>query len=132
MANSALQSLASTGQIIDLTKIKVEIDFSVDTLDVILIVTTGGLGYLAKKAYQHISTRDDRRRDIEQKNYTNVMDAAVKRNASKVIIKVHKDLPLIVPQNAREKTLAEDAESRTYEITFSKRAHKSTSDRERQ
>ena len=49
--------------LIDLTKVSVNFQLEFDTLDAILIVTTGGLGYLARRAYNHFNGKSAR--DIE-------------------------------------------------------------------
>jgi hypothetical protein len=43
-------------KVIDLTRVNVEIKFTLDTVDVVLFLTTGGIGYLAKQWYNHHST----------------------------------------------------------------------------
>jgi hypothetical protein len=48
----------------DLTKINVEIDFKVDTVDLALFVVSGGIGFLAKKFYEHTVAKPPKRREL--------------------------------------------------------------------
>src|SRR5208282_5136240 len=70
-----------TDVVSDLTKINIEIDFTLDTADVVLLVATGGIGYLGKQFYHHVSTRNERRRELELKNYEKLIDLATARRA---------------------------------------------------
>ncbi len=113
-----VREYGTPGVISDLTRINVEINFTLDTPDVVLLFTTGGIGYLAKQVYQHLSTRGERLRELEFKNYEKLIDVATKAKATKIVVKVHKDVPLFFPHGSTDRTLAEDNETRTIEIAF--------------
>jgi hypothetical protein len=106
-------------EISDLTKINVKIDFTVDTTDIILIATTGGIGYLAKKVYEHFSTMEQRKIDVETENFLGLIKNASAMGASKIVVRIHRNIPIIVPANSSYEIISEDADqTRIVEISF--------------
>jgi hypothetical protein len=84
-------------EITDLTKISVDFQLKFDELDAILLITTGGVGYLARAAYRHFETYQARNIEIQRKNVFAVIEEAKRKGASRLHIRVHPDVAVYAP-----------------------------------
>jgi hypothetical protein len=111
--------MSNTGEVtIDLTKVKTVITFT----DVVLLVTTGGVGWLLKRLYEHVSDAPAQSIAVQEKNLNALVQEAESRDAAKVIAIVHPDVSIILPRGVRLKRTAEvPGSSDRVEITFPKR-----------
>jgi hypothetical protein len=105
-------------QLIDLTKVSVNFRLEFDALDAVLLVTTGGVGYLARAAYNHFNQRSERNIDAQRDNLVSILDEAQRRGASKVIIRVNPNVPLYAPSGGDIRYLQQTAGYNEVEITF--------------
>jgi hypothetical protein len=104
--------------IIDLTKISVKFNFELDTLDAVLLVTTGGVGYLARAAYRHFSDKSIRDIQLQRENLVRVLDEAQNKGARSIIVRVHPDVPIYAPSDGEMRFLDRTPSYNELEITF--------------
>jgi hypothetical protein len=104
-------------ELTDLTKVSVDIQLTFDTLDVILLLTTGGIGYLARAAYQHFDGKAARDVELQRRNLFTLIDEAKARGASGVIVRVSPEVAYYEPDGGAV-TCREGSGYKELEITF--------------
>jgi hypothetical protein len=102
----------------DLTRISIAIDFRLDTVGIILLVTTGGVGYLAREIYDHYSTREEKSIQIQLRNLNALLDEAVKKGASSLRVSLHPKVPIIVPGGCLMNYIERTPDADTVEFSF--------------
>jgi hypothetical protein len=105
-------------QLIDLTEVSINFRLEFDTLDAVLLVTTGGVGYLARAAYRHFNGRSERSLDAQRENFVSILDEAQRKGASRLIIRVNPNVPLYAPCGGDIRYLARTASYNEVEITI--------------
>ena len=105
--------------LIDLTKVSVNFQLEFDTLDAILIVTTGGLGYLARRAYNHFNGKSARDIELQRQNLVSIIDEAAKRGANRLIVRIHPAVAIYSPAGGSFSYIARTSEYDKVEIMFS-------------
>ena len=105
-------------QLSDLTKVNVALNLKFDSLDAILILTTGGIGYLARAAYNHYDTKQQRFIELQQKNLSTLMDEAQARGASAIYVRVHPGVSVFEPSGGSIEVLNRVPNHVDYKITF--------------
>jgi hypothetical protein len=85
-------------QLIDLTKINVSIEFSLDTIDTVLLVVTGGVGYLARQAYLHFNGRENRNIELQRQNFINIVEEAQSKGAQRILVRLSPSVPIYAPR----------------------------------
>jgi hypothetical protein len=103
---------------IDLTKISVDFQLKFDALDAVLLVTTGGLGYLARAAYNHFDGKAERDIDLQRRNLTAVLDEAHSKGAKSIIVRVNREVPIYAPSGGEVRVLANNGTAREFEISW--------------
>jgi hypothetical protein len=83
--------------VVDLTKVSVDLKLEFDTLDAVLLVTTGGIGYLARQAYKHFSSVEARRLELQQRNFASILAEAQAQGASKLIVRIDPHVNVYAP-----------------------------------
>jgi hypothetical protein len=104
--------------VIDLTNISVNFKLEFDTLDAVLLVTTGGLGYLARHAYNHFNGKAARDLDLQRQNFIAIVDEALQKGATRVVLKIHPDVPIYAPAGGNLRYLARHSSYHEVEVTF--------------
>jgi hypothetical protein len=102
----------------DLTKVEVNIKLEFDTLDVVLIITTGGVGYLARALYRHASSKARRNVELQQENLFALIDEAQRRNAAAIFVRVHPDVSVFLPSGGGVEVIHRDINYIDYKIVF--------------
>lgn len=92
-----MEPIIDPRNIIDLTKLSVDFERELDTMDAVLLVTTGGVGYLARAAYKHVDGKKARGIELQRKNLVVLLDEAKQRGANRVIVRVHPEVPVYGP-----------------------------------
>jgi hypothetical protein len=93
--------MAEMLQLSDLTTVSVDIQFKLNTSDVILIGVTGGVGYLIKTALDHYSTKEARSIALQEKNLVTLIGKAQEAGASSIFVRVHPKVSIVVPAGGR-------------------------------
>jgi len=106
-------------QLIDLTKVSVSFRLEFDTLDAVLLVTTGGVGYLARAAHNHFNGRSERDIDAQRENLVMILAEAMNKGAAKLRIRVNPNVPLYAPSGGDIRCLQQTEDYNEVEITFS-------------
>ncbi len=102
----------------DLTKVQVNIKLEFDTLDVVLLLTTGGVGYLARAAYRHVSSKPSRSIQLQQDNLYVLIDEAQKRDAGAMFVRVHPDVSIYQPSGGSVEIISGNEHYVDYKISF--------------
>ena len=105
--------------LIDLTKIDLNLNLEFDTLDVVLLVTTGGVGYLARAAYNHFNGKAARDLKLQTKNLEKLIEECQQKNAKRLFIRVHPNVPVFAPGGAEVLVLSQSSDAKDVEIIFS-------------
>jgi hypothetical protein len=106
--------------LIDLTKISVDLKVELDTLDVVLLVATGGMGYLARHTYRHFAGKADRRIEIQQKNFTDLIAEAESKGAKFLFVRVDPKVNVYAPNGGKVTLLESDDRYAQYKISIGK------------
>ena len=104
--------------IIDLTKVSVNFRFELDTLDAVLLVTTSGIGYLARAAYNHFDGKEICEIELQRTNLVAVLDEAQQKGARSARIRVNRAMPVYAPSGGDVRFLAKNGDHNDIEITF--------------
>jgi L-amino acid N-acyltransferase YncA len=80
--------------------VSIDIKLEFDTIDAILLVTTGGLGYLARAAYRHFDGKSARDIETQRRNLFTVMDEAKNKGIRRMVVRINPDVPYYEPENA--------------------------------
>lgn len=107
----------AASEVIDLTQL--EIKLSLDTIDAVLIVTTGGIGYLARQAYLNYARSASI--STQTQNIKNLIKEAEIQGASAIAFRIHVEVPFNVPGGATWEEIRRDGEYKEIVITFSQR-----------
>ena len=105
--------------IVDLTRVSVSFELEFDTLDAVLLVTTGGVGYLARAAYRHFNGKAARDRELQRANLVQVVEEAQHRGARKMYVRVSPGIPIFAPSGGDFRYIERTSEYDDLEITFS-------------
>jgi hypothetical protein len=108
----------SANEIIDLTKVPVDLKLRFDTLDVILLITTGGVGYLGRRAYEHFA--GPRRIETEQKNFSDLISLAASKGAKTLFVRVNPKVNVYAPSGGKVTKLESGDGYVQYKISFEK------------
>jgi hypothetical protein len=101
-----------------LTRINIAIDFRLDTVGVILLVSTGGVGYLAREFYDYFSTKEEKSIQLQSRNLNALLDEAVKKGASSLRVSLHPKVPIIVPSGCLMNYIERTPGTDTVEFSF--------------
>jgi hypothetical protein len=104
--------------IVDLTKISVRLKLEFDTLDAILLLTTGGLGYLARTVYRHFDGKAARDVQLQSENLESLLTEAQQKGANMVIARVHPAVPLYAPSGGQIRYLDKTPSYNEVEFTL--------------
>jgi len=105
--------------IIDLTKLPVKFDVKFDKGDVVLILTTGGIGWLVKEAYRYFSEKEQASIEVQKANISRLIEDAKKQKASELRIVLHPSVPLLMPSGTTIKEVERSASQVEYHFQFS-------------
>jgi hypothetical protein len=104
--------------VIDLTRISVDFQLEFDTLDAVLLVTTGGIGYLARAAYRHFSDKAARDLELQRGNFVRIVEEAQQKGAHRMIIRVNPNVPIFAPSGGELNFLERGPDYNEIELTF--------------
>ncbi len=118
-------------QLIDLTKLPVNFELSFSKTDAVLLVTTGGIGYLAKELFRFYSEKRDANLELQAKNLAMLLNKARKMNAAELQIVLGTGVPLLLPSGAKCQEVSRAGDTVQYRIMFNwsgrgKRSSKTT------
>ncbi len=85
---------------IDLTNVTVDINLELDMLDIVLLVTTGGVGYLARAAYKHFESKTAREIELQRTNLLTLIDESRSHGVHRLIVRVSPEVPYYEPVGA--------------------------------
>jgi hypothetical protein len=105
-------------QLIDLTRVSIDFQLKFDELDAVLLITTGGLGYLARAAYRHFDTYQARTVEMQRKNLFAVIEEAERKGAKKLHIRVNPEIAVYAPAGGDLIYLQRTPEYDEIEIVF--------------
>jgi hypothetical protein len=112
----------SAHETIDLTKVSVDLKVEFDTLDVILLITTGGVGFFGRKAYQHFA--GPRRIEIDQKNFSDLISESASKGAKTLFVRANPKVNVYAPSGGKVTKLESDDGYVEYKISFEKKKAK--------
>jgi hypothetical protein len=108
----------NANHIIDLTKLGIEVKIELDTLDAVLLVTTGGVGFLARRVFEHFT---EIRPIDNQKDFSEWISEAESKGVTNLIVNVHPKVNVYAP-NGGKVTLIESGNGyKQYKISFKKK-----------
>jgi hypothetical protein len=104
--------------IIDLTRVSADFQITFDQLDLVLMITTGGIGYLARQAYNHFEGKAARDTELQRKNFQRLIDEAQRRGARRMVFRTSPDLAIFAPLGGDIKYLRRENDYDLVEVSF--------------
>jgi hypothetical protein len=105
--------------VVDLTRVSVDFRLEFDTLDAVLLITTGGVGYLARAAYRHFDGKEARDRELQRENCQRLIEEAQHKGASKLTVRVSPGVPIYAPAGGNATYTARTSNYDEIELSFS-------------